>query len=507
MQAGIGEVGGHLIDGCWECGAGEVFASEPATGAPRRFASATAAEVEAAARAAEDAFGAYSVTTAQQRARLLDRIAAEMQARECDIIAIASTETGLPEARMNAELARTTGQLRLFSQHILQRGWLDMRHDPALPTRTPPRPDLRLIQRPVGPVAVFSASNFPLAFSVAGGDTASALAAGCPVIVKAHQAHPATSEIVAQAIDAARRAEGLPAGVFAMLQSATRATGTALVTHPLITAVGFTGSTVGGRALFDLCAARPVPIPFYGELGSVNPLFVLRGAGLRRGRDIARGWVASLTQGAGQFCTKPGLAILPEGEIAERFLSDAAEALAQVPLQCMLSETIAQGFRTSVDRLRQKADVQAVHSTDTVDGRDMGPILLRVKARDFLEDAGMSEEAFGPGGLAITVANPDEATALASSLPGQLTATIHGDPEDHPEARNLMPILERKAGRLIWNGFPTGVEVADAMVHGGPYPASTNFGATSVGTLSIRRWLRPVCYQDMPVEMLASMPR
>jgi NADP-dependent aldehyde dehydrogenase len=507
MQAGIGEVGGHLIDGCWECGAGEVFASEPATGAPRRFASATAAEVEAAARAAEDAFGAYSVTTAQQRARFLDRIAAEMQAREGDIIAIASAETGLPETRIKSELARTTGQLRLFSQHILQRGWLDIRHDPALPSRTPPRPDLRLIQRPVGPVAVFSASNFPLAFSVAGGDTASALAAGCPVIVKAHQAHPATSEIVAQAIDAARRAEGLPAGVFAMLQSATRATGTALVTHPLITAVGFTGSTAGGRALFDLCAARPVPIPFYGELGSVNPLFVLRGAGLRRGRDIARGWVASLTQGAGQFCTKPGLAILPAGEIAERFLSDAAEALAQVPLQCMLSETIAQGFRTSIDRLRQKADVQAVHGTNTVDGRDMGPILLRVKAQDFLEDADMSEEAFGPGGLAITVANPDEAAALARSLPGQLTATIHGDPEDHPEARNLMPILERKAGRLVWNGFPTGVEVADAMVHGGPYPASTNFGATSVGTLSIRRWLRPVCYQDMPVEMLATVPR
>ncbi len=498
MQDGDGMVGGHLIAGDWIAGEGDVFLSEPATGGARRFTSATKVEVEAAANAAEEAFAEYSAATALQRSRFLDRIAAEITAQADGIIGTACAETGLPEARIRAELDRTTGQLRLFAQHILQRGWLDERHDPALPTRVPPRPDLRLIQRPVGPVAVFSASNFPLAFSVAGGDTASALAAGCPVIVKAHQAHPATSELVAQAIDASRRAEGLPGGVFAMLQSATRVTGSALVTHPLITAVGFTGSTAGGRALFDLCAARPVPIPFYGELGSVNPLFVLRGAGLRRGADIARGWATSLTQGAGQFCTKPGLAILPEGEIAERFVQSAAAALADVPTQCMLSNAIAQGFRASISKLEEKPGVIEKHGSVVADGRDMGPILLRTRAEDFLADPEMAEEAFGPGGLVITVSDPQEASALARSLPGQLTATVHGDPEDQPEARTLFGILERKAGRLIWNGFPTGVEVADAMVHGGPYPASTNFGHTSVGTMAIRRWLRPVCYQDMP---------
>lgn len=492
------QIGGQLIGSGWLAGQGEEFLSEPASGAARRFTSATSAEVDGAARAAEDAFAAFAATTAQHRARFLDRIAAEMRAREERITVIACAETGLPEARIRAEFARTTGQLRLFAQHVLTRGWLDERHDPGLPTRNPPRPDLRLIQRPVGPVAVFAASNFPLAFSVAGGDTASALAVGCPVIVKAHQAHPATSEIVADAIDTARKAERLPPGTFALLQSATRMTGTALVTHPLVRAVGFTGSTAGGRALFDLCAARPEPIPFYGELGSVNPLFVLRGAGLRRGAEIARAWAASLTQGAGQFCTKPGLVILPTGEIAERFLQVAVEALAETPSQCMLSDTIAQGFRVSIARLEEKSGVVTGHNTVAKEGRDMGPVLLRTTADAFLADAEMAEEAFGPGGLAITVADPEEAVALARSLSGQLTATVHGDPEDQAEARALFGILERKAGRLIWNGFPTGVEVADAMVHGGPFPASTNFGQTSVGTLSIRRWLRPVCYQDIP---------
>lgn len=502
MSEGNGKVGGHLIAGDWIAGEGDVFLSEPATGDARRFTSATKVEVEAAANVAEEAFAAYSGATALQRSRFLDRIAAEMTARADDIIATACAETGLPEARMKAELDRTTGQLRLFAQHILQRGWLDERHDPALPTRVPPRPDLRLIQRPVGPVAVFSASNFPLAFSVAGGDTSSALAAGCPVIVKAHRAHPATSELAAQAVDAARRAEGLPAGVFAMLQSAERTTGSALVTHPLIAAVGFTGSTGGGRALFDACSGRPVPIPFYGELGSVNPLFVLRGAGLRRGTEIARGWASSLTRGAGQFCTKPGLVILPAGEIAERFVSTAAMTLADVPPQCMLSDAIAQGFRSSIGQLLEKPGVTACHGSLNSYGRDVGPVLLRVKAADILGDMEMIEEAFGPGGLAITVASPEEAIALARSLPGQLTATVHGDAEDQHDARTLFSVLERKAGRLIWNGFPTGVEVSDTMVHGGPYPASTNFGHTSVGTLAIRRWLRPVCYQDMPTAVV-----
>lgn len=498
MSEQLDITGKHLIGGQWVLGRGDEFWSEPATGEALRFSSATNVEVETSAQLAEKAFSAFSATSAQKRAQFLDRIASEIMERQTEIVWSASAETGLPETRIETEVARTTGQLRLFAQHILQKTWLDERYDPALPNRTPPRPGLRVMQRPVGPVAVFSASNFPLAFSVAGGDAASALAAGCPVVVKAHQGHPATSECVARAVDAARAAEGLPIGVFSMLQSASRSTGSALVTHPLIQAVGFTGSTGGGRALFDLCARRPVPIPFFGELGSINPLFVLRGAGLRRGPQIVHQWVASLTQSAGQLCTKPGLLVLPEGEVAERFRHEAIEALSEVPSQCMLSNAIAQGFRSTIGLLSDQSDVEQYYGQPLLDGREMVPVLLQTTAKSFLANPALTDEAFGPGGLLITVTNPQESLAVAQSLPGQLTATVHGDSEDQTEARELFKVLERKAGRLIWNGFSTGVEVADAMIHGGPYPASTNFGHTSVGTLAIRRWLRPVCYQDFP---------
>lgn len=493
-----GPVGGHLIDGAWTSGSEGVFLSEPANGPARSFASATGAEVDTAVRAAERDFGVFSRTPAAHRSSFLDRIAECLRKTREEIVDTASSETGLPPGRIDAELDRTIGQLRLFAQHILKPEWLDRRYEPGIPGRVPPSPDLVLIQRPVGPVAVFAASNFPLAFSVAGGDTASALAAGCPVIVKAHQAHPATSELVASLIDEARRAEGLPNGVFALLHSAERATGTALVTHPLVQAVGFTGSTAGGRALFNLCAGRETPIPFFGELGSINPLFVLRGAGLRRGDTIARDWVASLTQGAGQFCTKPGLVVLPAGEIAERFLLTAVEALDLVPEQCMLSPLIAEGFRASTRRIESQSSVQTCLDHRTAQGRHMGPALMRTTAEHFLTEPELTEEAFGPFGLAVTVTDPSQSLDIASKLPGQLTATLHCDSEDHAEAEALLEVLERKAGRLVWNGFPTGVAVSDAMVHGGPYPASTNFGQTSVGTMAIRRWLRPVCFQDVP---------
>jgi NADP-dependent aldehyde dehydrogenase len=493
--------GQHLIAGDWVAGE-TTFRSAPATGEAMVFAAGTPALVDRAVREADAAFRSYGQTSRGARAQFLERIADEIEARGAEITAIGTAETGLPAARLEGERGRTTGQLRLFAGHILAGDYLDRRHDPALPDRKPlPRADLKLIQRPVGPVAVFGASNFPLAFSTAGGDTASALAAGCPVVVKGHSAHPGTSEIVAQAILAAIRATGMPAGVFSLIQGGRRDVGEALVGHPLVRAVGFTGSLAGGRALFHLCAARPDPIPFFGELGSVNPVFLLPAALAARGAAIAAGWAASLTLGAGQFCTNPGLVIALAGPDTDAFEVAAAAALAQVPAQTMLTDGIAEAYRRGQARVAGASGVSAVMETVS-DGRQARPNLYAVDAGAFAAGHDLADEVFGPLGLVVRAADPDAMVALAEGLEGQLTCTLQLDEADHPLAQRLMPVLERKAGRVLANGFPTGVEVADAMVHGGPYPASTNFGATSVGTLSIRRWLRPVCYQNMPAALL-----
>lgn len=489
--------GKHLIAGNWEAGT-QTFTSSPAHGPAREFAAGTPDHVARACQSAEDAFLDYSGRSAAERADFLNRIADEIEARGTAITEIGTQETGLPEARLQGERGRTTGQLRLFAQHILKEDWLDKRHDSALPDRAPlPRPDIKLIQRPIGPVAVFGASNFPLAFSVAGGDTASALAAGCPVVVKGHSAHPGTGEIVAQAIDAAIKACGMPAGVFSLIQGGNRAVGEALVTHPLISAVGFTGSLAGGRALFDRCAARTNPIPFFGELGSVNPMFLLPSALSARGEAIAKGWAASLTQGAGQFCTNPGIAVVIDGPDADQFAEAAKAAIGAVGSQTMLTDGIAQAYRSGRDRVAAGKGVRAILTT-MCDQRNATPYLFEVSGADWLADQMLAEEVFGPLGLIVRVRHAAEMRELAESLQGQLTCTLHLDDADTDMARGLLRVLERKAGRVLANGFPTGVEVCDAMVHGGPYPASTNFGATSVGTLSIRRWLRPVCYQNMP---------
>ena len=493
--------GHHLIAGTWVAG-DSTFQSSPATGAAQTYAIGTPAHVDAAARAAEAAFPAYAARTRDDRATFLDRIADEIEARGTEITAIGTSETGLPTARLEGERGRTTGQLRLFASHIRRGDHLDRRQDEAQPDRKPaPRPELRLIQRPIGPVAVFGASNFPLAFSTAGGDTASALAAGCPVVVKGHSSHPGTGEIVAQAIDAAVKACGMPAGVFSLVQGGRRDVGEALVQHPLINAVGFTGSLGGGRALFDLCAARKNPIPFFGELGSVNPMFLLPAAVAARGAAIAAGWAASLTMGAGQFCTNPGIAVLVDGPEAEALIAAAKSALAQVGAQTMLTDGIAQAFRQGRDRIAAGAGVRDVLTTGC-DLRQAMPCLFVVSARDWLANHALSEEVFGPLGLIVRAADVAEMLAVAAALDGQLTCTLHLDEAEHPLAQALLPVLERKAGRLLANGFPTGVEVVDAQVHGGPYPASTNFGATSVGTMSIRRWLRPVAYQNLPEALL-----
>ena len=493
--------GNHLIAGDWIAN-DQTFASSPAHGPSHQFSIGTPAHVAAACEAAETAFPAYIARSRAERAAFLNRIADEIEARGAEITEIGTQETGLPAARLEGERGRTTMQLRLFANHILQDDWLDRRHDAALPDRQPaPRPDLKLVQRPIGPVAVFGASNFPLAFSTAGGDTASALAAGCPVVVKGHSAHPGTGEIVAQAIDAAIRATGMPPGTFSLIQGGKRDVGEALVQHPLIKAVGFTGSLAGGRALFNLCAARPEPIPFFGELGSVNPMFLLPAALAARGEAIAKGWAGSLTQGAGQFCTNPGIAVVIDGKAADSFVEAAKTALGAVGPQTMLTDGIAEAYRSGRDRIAAGNGVRSVLAT-TCDLRNATPYLYEVSGSDWLSDHALAEEVFGPLGLIVRVRHATEMQDIARSLQGQLTCTLHLDGADTDLARALMPVIERKAGRILANGFPTGVEVVDAQVHGGPYPASTNFGATSVGTMSIRRWLRPVAYQNMPDALL-----
>ncbi len=493
--------GKHLIGGTWTEG-DDHFWSEPASGDSCAISIGRTSDVDAAATAAEDAFVVYGASSRSERAVFLRRIADEIDVRGDAITEIGSRETGLPEARLVGERGRTTGQLRLFADHIDAGAYLDRRHDDALPDRQPlPRPDLKMIQRPIGPVAVFGASNFPLAFSTAGGDTAAALAAGCPVVCKGHSAHPGTSEIVAEAILAAIDTCGLHPGVFSLIQGGDRNVGAALVQHPLIRAVGFTGSLAGGRALFDLCAARPEPIPFFGELGSLNPMFLLRHALSERAEEIARGWAGSLTLGAGQFCTNPGIVVVEAGDAADRFADAAREALSEVAGQVMLTNGIAAAYRGGQ---RQVADAPDVTELLAHEGgeREATPALYTTTADVFAGNPVLSEEVFGPLGLIVTVSSPEEMQGLAGNLSGQLTCALHMTDDDLEEARPLMPILERKAGRVLVNGFPTGVEVADAMVHGGPYPASTNFGATSVGTLSIRRFLRPVCYQNVPDALL-----
>jgi NADP-dependent aldehyde dehydrogenase len=493
--------GKHLIAGDWVLGEA-TFRSSPAQGEALEYSVGTPAHVDRAVCAAEAAFVSYGQTSRDERAAFLDRIADEIEARGPEITAIGTSETGLPAARLDGERGRTTGQLRLFAAHIRKGDYLDRRHDAALPDRKPlPRPDLKLVQRPIGPVAVFGASNFPLAFSTAGGDTASALAAGCPVVVKGHSAHPGTAEIVAQAIAAAIAALGLHPGIFSLIQGGRRDVGEALVQHPLIRAVGFTGSLAGGRALFDLCVRRPDPIPFFGELGSVNPTFLLPAALKARGAQIAAGWVGSLTQGAGQFCTNPGLVIAIDGPEIDAFERAAAAGLAGVAAQTMLTDGIAQAYRDGQARISAAPGVTALVETESA-ARQANPNLYSVPSDAFRQTHALGEEVFGPLGLVVRAKDEADLLALAAGVEGQLTCTLHLDAADHPLAQRLLPVLERKAGRILANGFPTGVEVADAMVHGGPYPASTNFGATSVGTLSIRRWLRPVCYQNIPDDLL-----
>jgi NADP-dependent aldehyde dehydrogenase len=467
------------------------------------FASAGEAEVAQACELAWSAFQAYRRTGLDERAKFLEAIARNILELGDALVDRATTETGLPKPRIEGERARTVGQLRLFAEVVRGGEWLDLRIDPAQPERKPlPRADLRLRQIPLGPVAVFGASNFPLAFSVAGGDTASALAAGCPVVVKGHPAHPGTSELVGRAIQSAASECGMPDGVFSLLPGGVE-TGTALVKHPHIRAVGFTGSRGGGLALVAVAAQRREPIPVYAEMSSVNPVFLLPAALAARADGIAAGFVDSLTLGAGQFCTNPGLIFAIEGAELDRFIAAASSALGSREPAPMLTEGIHKAYAAGVQALETNPAVRIVARGRSGNGATRSPSALFVTdASGFAMDERLAHEVFGAAALIVRCRTIEEMMSAAERLEGQLTATLHLDREDGDAARRLIPILEGKAGRILANGWPTGVEVGHAMVHGGPFPATSDSRTTSVGTLAIRRFLRPVCYQDLPQELL-----
>ncbi|GLO28893.1 aldehyde dehydrogenase [Pseudomonas putida] len=468
---------------------------------PQAFAQATPEEVDAAAQAAEAAFAEYNALAPQRRAQFLDAIADQLDALDDSFVATVCRETALPAGRIQGERARTSNQMRLFAS-VLRRGdYLGARIDRAQPLRQPlPRPDLRQYRTGVGPVAVFGASNFPLAFSTAGGDTAAALAAGCPVVVKAHSGHMATAERVAEAIERAVVATGMPAGVFNMIYGA--GVGEALVRHPAIQAVGFTGSLKGGRALCELAAARPQPIPVFAEMSSINPVLVLPAALQARGEQVARELAGSVVLGCGQFCTNPGLVIGIAGEAFSNFLAALGAQLADQPGQTMLNAGTLRSYAQGVQRLHQHPGVRHLAGADQA-GDQAQAQLFQADVSLLLDgDALLQEEVFGPATVAVAVADEAELRRAVQALHGQLTATLIAEPEDFQRFAALVPLLQRKAGRLLVNGYPTGVEVCDAMVHGGPYPATSDARGTSVGTLAIDRFLRPVCYQDYPDALL-----
>ena len=483
----------------------EVRGFDPAAGTPLEpaYRHGDVTHVDTACAAAAAAFGPYRATTSEQRATFLEAIADNIEAIRDVLVPRAVAETGLPQARIAGEVGRTTGQLRMFAGVLRDGGWNEARIDPAQPDRTPaPRADIRQRSVPLGPVTVFGASNFPLAFSVAGGDTASALAAGCPVVVKGHDAHPGTSELVARAISAAVATCGLPAGTFSLLFGSGRELGTALVTDPRIKAVGFTGSRSGGTALVAAAAARPEPIPVYAEMSSINPVFLFDGALAARAEELGRAFVGSLTMGSGQFCTNPGLVIAAYGPGLEVFLAAARDALTESSATPMLTPGIASSYASGVEAL--EAEACLVARGQEGDENSCRAALFTTDAAGFQGSEVQQAEVFGSSSLVIRCADIAEMATVATALEGQLTATLHTEESDHAAAAHLLPVLELKAGRILFNGWPTGVEVGHAMVHGGPFPATSDSRTTSVGARAIERFLRPVCYQDVPKALLPS---
>ena len=481
-------------------------AVNPATGETLTpdFSSAGADAVAEACALADAAFPAFAATDPETRAAFLERIADNIVGLGDDLIVRAMAESGLPRMRLEGERGRTVGQLKLFAGVVRQGDFLDATIDPAMPDRAPlPRPDLRRVNVAIGPVAVFGASNFPLAFSVAGGDTASALAAGCPVVVKGHPAHPGTGELVARAIAQAVKDSGLPAGVFSYLPGETNELGAALVRDPRIQAVGFTGSRGGGLALVRIAAEREEPIPVYAEMSSINPVVLFPAALAARGEALGKEFVASLTMGAGQFCTNPGLVLAIDGPDLDAFIASAAAAMTDAAPATMLTPGIHASFEQGVDALAGHDAVKTVARGKVGDGVNQAVgAIFDTTAEAFLADHALSHEVFGSSSVVVRCRDMAEIARVIAGLEGQLTATLQMDAADEADAVRLVPVIARRVGRILANGWPTGVEVAPAMVHGGPFPATSDGRTTSVGTLAIARYLRPVCFQNLAPALL-----
>ncbi|MBX2971185.1 MAG: aldehyde dehydrogenase (NADP(+)) [Cyclobacteriaceae bacterium] len=469
-----------------------------------QFCEASSGEIDSAVKIANEAFQVYRNMDGKKRAQFLICIAEEIVALDKALIERCMVETGLPEARLLNERQRTVNQLNMFAAYIKEGSWVDARIDYGDPERKPlPKPDVRSMQKALGPVGIFGSSNFPFAFSVAGGDTASALAAGCTVVVKAHPAHPGTSELVGQAILQAIKKCNMPDGTFSLLQGQSHEVGLGLVRHPLIKAIGFTGSFRGGKALFDEAGARPEPIPVYAEMGSTNPVFILPGIVQEKRNDIARDLAASVTLGVGQFCTNPGLVFMEKSENANELTATLSKHIADTPAGTMLTEGIRTNFQHGTNLLQTITGVDVLAAGKSSDsGFTASAHVFESDVKSFLTNPTLQEEIFGPSTLLISASDKNEILLAAQKLHGHLTATIHGTPEDLRQYADLIHILEQKVGRLIINGYPTGVEVCDAMVHGGPFPATTDSRTTSVGTLAITRFTRPVCYQNFPEALL-----
>ncbi len=470
------------------------------------FFSASSEEVGQAATLASQAFLIYSKKSSKERAAFLNEIATQIEALGDTLTERAMQETGLPEGRIKGETGRTTGQLRLFATLIEDGSWSQPRIDTANPDRAPlPKPDIRSIQRPLGPVVVFAASNFPLAFSTAGGDTASALAAGCPVIVKAHSSHPGTAELVARAIQKAAQITDMPEGVFSLLFGGGRTVGSALVTHPAVKAVGFTGSTSGGTSLMKLASVRPEPIPVYAEMGSVNPVVLLPESLSANSEKIAAGLHISATMGVGQFCTNPGVVLVKKDESGDAFVESFVQKMKDTAAQVMLNPTIQRAYCDGVSQLKNNDKVRTlVANAAAADATDClgATAVFEADATAFLEDESLSDEIFGPGTTLVRWESKADLLQLLENFEGQLTGTLHATDTDLENYSEALPILERKVGRIVYNAFPTGVEVCHSMVHGGPYPATSDGRSTSVGTHAISRFTRLIAYQDSPQTLL-----
>ena len=502
---------GHsLIAGQTVAGEGKTtFAFNPATNEQLEpaYTLLTEEQLKSATSAAAEAFGSFSTLDPETHAAFLDAIADNIEAIGDELIVRAGQETGLPAARLQGERARTTGQLRLFATVVRQGDFRGVRIDPALPERTPlPRADIRQRQIPLGPVAVFGASNFPLAFSTAGGDTASALAAGCPVVFKAHNAHPGTSELVGQAIAKAVAGLGLHPGVFSLIYGPGSSIGQALVADPAIKAVGFTGSQSAGIALMRTAAARPEPIPVYAEMSSLNPVFVFPGAlnGSAEQIDaLAQQYITAVTGSSGQLCTSPGLLFAPAGEAGDKLAAAVGRAVSACAGQTMLTAGIAGSWNSGTEALGAAGNVTIVGTgTPGPTENAPAPAIYGTDISNFISNEVLHAEIFGAASLVIRYSSAEELIEATNRIEGQLTASLQLTEEDYPTAAQLIPALEQKVGRIIVNGWPTGVEVGHAMVHGGPFPATSDTRTTSVGTLAINRFLRPVAYQNLPQELL-----